>query len=94
MTSTLTHLECSNCGATLPADRPATTCPDCGKVLFARYDLAAAARTMTPGAIRERPWDMWRYGEILRVLDPANRVSLGEGATPLLATPASAARWG
>jgi threonine synthase len=87
MRSALTHLECSNCGETLPADRLATTCPACGKVLFARYDLDAAARTMTPEAIRTRPWDMWRYGEILPVVDPANRVTLGEGATALLPTP-------
>jgi threonine synthase len=87
MRSALTDLECSNCGATLPADRLATTCPACGKVLFARYDLAAAAQTMTPEAIRARAWDMWRYAEVLPVVDPAHRVTLGEGATPLLMTP-------
>ncbi len=87
MTGTLTHLECSFCGEAQPADQLITTCPACGKVLFARYDLDAAARAMTPETIRTRSWDMWRYAEILPVLDPANRVSLGEGATPLLATP-------
>jgi threonine synthase len=87
MRSTLTHLECSYCGATQPADRLHTTCPDCGKVLYARYDLQAAAQTMTPGALTRRPWNMWRYAEILPVVDPANRVTLGEGATPLLAAP-------
>jgi threonine synthase len=87
MRSALTHLECSFCGETQPADRLVTTCPACGKVLVARYDLGVAARTMTPAAVRERAWDMWRYAELLPVLDPANRVSLGEGATPLLATP-------
>lgn len=87
MSGTLTHLECSFCGETQPADQLITTCPSCGKVLVARYDLDAASRTMTPEAIRERAWDMWRYAEILPVLDPVNRVSLGEGATPLLDAP-------
>jgi threonine synthase len=87
MQSALTHLECSFCGETQPADQLITTCPACGKVLVARYDLDAASRTMTPEAIRERAWDMWRYAEILPVLDSANRVTLGEGATPLLVTP-------
>jgi threonine synthase len=87
MHSALTHLDCSNCGESLSAGQLATTCPSCGKVLFARYDLATAARTMTPDAVRERPWDMWRYAEILPVVDPAHRVTLGEGATPLLAAP-------
>ena len=38
-----THLECTSCGATYPSDRLMTTCPVCSKVLFARYDLDAAA---------------------------------------------------
>ena len=42
--STLTHLECSACGRKHDADRLHNLCPDCGKVLLARYDLARAAR--------------------------------------------------
>ena len=87
MHSALTHLECTACGATYPADGLITTCPQCGKVLYARYDLDAAARTMTPDALSQRPWDMWRYGEILPVTDPANILRLGEGGTPLLEAP-------
>nr|MBA3414584.1 hypothetical protein [Chloroflexia bacterium] len=81
--SCLTHLECSNCGMTSPPDRLATTCPVCGKVLLARYDLAAARATMTPAALRERPWNLWRYAELLPVQDVAAAPSLGEGGTPL-----------
>ena len=91
--STLTHLECSACGARLPHDRPATVCPACGKVLFARYDLAAAT-TMTPRTLAERPWNLWRYAEILPVQNIATAPSLGEGGTPLLAAPALAADFG
>ncbi len=81
--SHLTHLECSACGRHAPADRPATTCAACGKVLFARYDLSAAARAMTPEALRERSWNLWRYREILPVQDPEAAPTLGEGGTPL-----------
>lgn len=87
MQGTLTHLECSACGTTCPADRLITTCPACGKVLYARYDLEAAARMMTPEALRERPWDMWRYAEILPITDFAHALRLGEGGTPLLRAP-------
>ncbi len=87
MYSSLSHLACTACTATLPADRLATTCPACGKVLYARYDLEQASQTMTTTALTERPWGMWRYAEILPVVDVANRVTLGEGGTPLLATP-------
>ena len=66
----LTHLECTNCGATYPSDRLMTTCPACAKVLFARYDLDAAASRMTPEALATRPWDFRRYAEILPIQEP------------------------
>jgi threonine synthase len=87
MQSHLTHLECTNCHATYPADEIISTCPACGKVIYARYDLEAAAKTMTPRALTGRPWNLWRYAEILPVRDPGNRVTLGEGGTPLLPAP-------
>jgi threonine synthase len=86
-TSCLTHLECTACGATYPADRPATTCPACGKVLYARYDLAAAAATLTPANLATRPWNLLRYREILPVRDPSGAPLLGEGGTPLHQAP-------
>ena len=49
--------------------------------MLVRYDLAAAARTLTREALRLRPPTMWRYAELL----PAHEaVSLGEGMTPLV----------
>jgi threonine synthase len=92
--SHLTHLECTNCGATYPADRLITTCPACGKVLFARYDLVAAATDMTPDALANRPWRLGRYAEILPIQDPASAPSLGEGGTPLHAAPSLATEFG
>lgn len=90
MQSYLTHLECTACGAHYPSDRLATVCqaPGCGKVLYARYDLAAAAATMTAAALSRRPWDLWRYAELLPVQDLAAAPKLGEGGSPLLAAPA------
>jgi threonine synthase len=82
-----THLECSNCGATYAADQLMTTCPACGKVLFARYDLGAAARQMTPAALATRPWNLWRYTEMLPVQHPESAPTLGEGGTPLHEAP-------
>src|SRR5205823_653784 len=39
--------------------------------------------------IEARPWNdgLWRYAELLPVADPTDRISLGEGATPLLSLP-------
>ncbi len=92
--SALTHLQCSYCGERREADRQETVCPACGKVLLARYDLAQAARTMTREAVAGRVWDLWRYAEILPVRDPAHRLRLGEGGTPLLAAPRLGAELG
>ncbi len=82
--STLTHLECGYCGRSVDAGAPANLCPACAKPLLARYDLAAAARTMTKQALAQREATLWRYAEVLPVQDPAFIVSLGEGWTPLL----------
>ncbi len=84
MHSCLTHLECTYCGGHIEPDQPVRTCPKCGKVLYARYDLAAAARSLTKDALAGRPATMWRYHEVLPVRRPGNIVSLGEGFTPLL----------
>jgi len=92
--STLTVLECSFCGAIHPVDHLATVCSICGKVLLARYDLDAAAQTMTPAHLATRPWTMWRYAEMLPVQHLSNVVTLGEGGTPLLRTHALATVFG
>src|SRR4051794_28503779 len=84
MFSHLTDLACTACGATVSADAVHNLCPACGKVLDARYDLAAAARTMTREELARRPFDLWRYHEVLPVRDPANVITLGEGGTPLI----------
>lgn len=94
MPSTLTHLECTACHGTYSTDRLMNTCPACGKVLYARYDLGAAAATMTPDALATRPWNLWRYAEILPVQDCANFITLGEGGTPILTASRLGAHFG
>jgi threonine synthase len=94
MTSHLTHLECTNCGVTYPADRLANVCRSCGKVLFAHYDLSSAARKMTPAVLAGRPWNLWRYAEIMPVQDPRFALTLGEGGTPLHEARSLADLWG
>ena len=87
MPSTLSHLECSICGERHDADRVQTVCTACGRALLARYDLDEARRSFTREALGTREWSMWRYEELLPVRDTSSVVTLGEGMTPLLATP-------
>ena len=84
MRSYLTHLECTACGQRHDADVLQNLCRDCGKVLYPRYDLSAAAKAVSPADLASRQQTMWRYREVLPVRDDAFEVSLGEGGTPLL----------
>ncbi len=84
MQSYLAQLECTHCGRHYPADELHTTCPNCGKVLLARYDLERARKNFAPPDLARREWTMWRWRELLPVRDEANIVTLGEGQTPLL----------
>jgi threonine synthase len=78
-----THLECSKCGHKHDADKIQTVCEVCGKPLFARYNLEAVKGAVSPKDFVGREASMWRYWELLPVKDEANKVSLGEGWTPL-----------
>ncbi len=84
MTSYLSHLECTHCGRRYSADELHTVCPNCGKVLFARYDLERARKDFSKQDLAGREWTMWRWRELMPVRDEANIVTLGEGMTPLL----------
>lgn len=82
------YLECGMCGAAYgDAEQPWRTSPCCDRPLLARYDLARLRGWFTPAALAGRGADMWRYAEVLPVRDAENRISLGEGFTPLLDAP-------
>ena len=84
MFSYLDHLECTQCGKVYSCSELMGTCPGCGKVLFARYDLPQMKRNVDRDALYARSAGMWRFHELLPVLDSKNVISLGEGGTPLL----------
>jgi threonine synthase len=80
------HLECTATGQTFESETLQGLSP-AGKPLFARYDLEALRDLMGPEAMLGRRADLWRYAEVLPVRDPACRITLGEGWTPLLDAP-------
>jgi threonine synthase len=66
-------------------------CVRCGGLLELQYDwdaLARAGRAVFTGG------GLWRYAPVLPIADPAHRVTLGEGQSPLLDCPALARRLG
>ncbi|HKO99214.1 MAG TPA: threonine synthase [Pyrinomonadaceae bacterium] len=82
----VSHLECAACNLKHEARRLHNLCRECGKPLLVRYDLEAAARSLTKESLKSRRTDLWRYREVLPVENEDNIVSLGEGLTPLLQT--------
>jgi len=80
----VTHLECALCGLRHEARVLQNLCIECGKPLLVRYDLEAAAQTLTADSLKDREASLWRYREVLPVDDWTNVVSFGEGWTPLL----------
>jgi threonine synthase len=80
----VTHLECALCGVRHEAQRLLNLCKECGKPLLVRYDLNKAKQSLTRESLPGRSADLWRYREVLPVVDDANIVSFGEGWTPLL----------
>ena len=82
--STFKHLECSLTGDNFPIDQPMRLSPSSEKPLLARYDLQKASKTLNKENLYKRRNDMWRYEELLPVLDDKNIVSLGEGYTPFM----------
>jgi len=55
-----------------------------GKPLLVRYDLEAAAKTLTRDSIAERERGMWKWRELLPLPDGVEPVSLGEPETPIV----------
>jgi len=85
--SYLTGLVCPECGAAFDADVVQTFCKACASPLAAQYDLAGLRDRLAPADVARRGRGVWRWAELLPVRQPAFRLTLGEGDTPLLRLP-------
>ncbi len=84
MNNILQHLECSSCNEIWTHLIPQNVCHSCGKPLFARYALDRLTDTWKPKQLQSRPNSLWRYRELLPVIDDKYIVSLGETMTPII----------
>src|SRR5689334_15115036 len=83
-------LRCIGCGAVYALDYR-LECATCRGLLELQYDWEALRRA-GPGVFSGS--GLWRYAAVLPIADPAHRVTLGEGQSPLLECPALARRLG
>lgn len=78
------EIECLDCGHRDEASPILARCPQCGgEWLQARYRLADLEPSLLQRA-RQRPFDLWRYQEVLPVCNGRPSLSMGEGGTPLV----------
>ncbi|HSA99548.1 MAG TPA: pyridoxal-phosphate dependent enzyme [Anaerolineales bacterium] len=77
-------IRCLDCGHAAPFMPSSMHCPICNSQWReAEYDMAEVAKTF-PAEIKNRPFDLWRYQELLPIHTPNPTLRLGEGGTPLI----------
>jgi threonine synthase len=78
-------LQCVDCGYTQVNSQMLPSCPNCNSAFIrARYDLGKLSGSEWQQKLRDRESSMWRYRELLPVINSANIVTMGEGLTPLI----------
>lgn len=78
------RIECSNCAAQYTPRELHNLCTQCGGPLLVHFDLSRAPELRVQ--TRMRSSTMWRYVEVLPVEEDDQVISIGEGATPMLAS--------
>jgi threonine synthase len=77
-------IRCLDCGQTTNYHPAKITCPQCGSQWSqAEYEYAKIAEIWKK-ELPSRPYDLWRYLELLPVNNPNTSLKLGEGWTPLI----------
>ncbi len=78
------ELECGACGHRQAYAVPTPDCELCSNDwMEARYDYDRVRR-LWPDILRQRPFSMWRYRELLPVENDNYQITMGEGGTALL----------
>jgi len=77
-------IKCLDCGHTTEYYPSSINCPRCNSQWReAEYDYKVIAENFRQ-QIANRPFDLWRYRELLPIRNPIPSMRLGEGGTPLI----------
>jgi threonine synthase len=84
--SCATELVCHDCELRLPLLDTTFRCLGCGKTLDVDYDYELAKRRIGELPIGERELNIWRFEELLPIVDPRAQARVGRysGRTPLI----------
>ncbi|MGB7587619.1 MAG: pyridoxal-phosphate dependent enzyme, partial [Solirubrobacterales bacterium] len=84
--SCATELVCHDCGLRLPLLDTTSKCLGCGQGLDIDYDYELAATRLSELPTEERPRNIWRFEELLPIVDARAkaRVGINSGRTPLI----------
>ncbi|MGE5527064.1 MAG: threonine synthase [Methanosarcina sp.] len=84
--SCATELVCRDCGYRTPLLDTAFKCPACGEGLDIDYDYERAKELIAQRSPAERPWNIWRFEELLPIASrrAQQRVAQFAGKTPLI----------
>jgi len=84
--SCATGLVCHDCGIRLPLLDTTFRCMGCGQTLDVDYDYELAAERIAERPIGERELNIWRFEELLPIVDARAQARVGRysGRTPLI----------
>lgn len=84
--SCATELACRDCGYRTPLLDRSFKCPACGEGLDVDYDYELAKKRIEERPLAERPWNIWRFEELLPILNRRAQQQVGAfaGKTPLI----------
>ena len=84
--SCATELVCPNCDFRTELADTVFRCPDCDTGLAVEYDYEIAKARIEARGLGERPWNIWRFEELLPIASrlAADRVAQFAGQTPLI----------
>jgi threonine synthase len=79
-------MRCPSCGERFPLSATEAFCPQCSKCLDVTYDYELAAERLRELPAAERPRNIWRYEELLPIVDASAQARVGQyaGFTPLI----------
>jgi threonine synthase len=84
--SCATELVCRDCGYRTPLLDTAFKCPACGEGLDIDYDYERAKSLIAERGLDGRPWNIWRFEELLPITSRSAQERVGRfaGETPLI----------